>query len=86
MSDYRFTEEYLDRFGLNKGDIYWLEQAIDCYKDKAKAELEAIIAEGGRPIMSPGFVDHLYSDILLKLEMWIKPEKVYEEEEDELPF
>ena len=34
MSNYRFTEEYLDRFGLNKGDIYWLEQAIECYKEK----------------------------------------------------
>lgn len=85
MSNYRFTEEYLDRFGLNKGDFYWIEEAVKFYKEKAKAEIEESIAEGGRPIMTPGFVDHLYNDILTKLEMWIKPEKVYEEE-DELPL
>lgn len=85
MSNYRFSEEYLDRFGLNKGDFYWIEEAVKFYKEKAKAEIEESISEGGRAIMTPGFVDHLYNDILTKLEMWIKPEKVFEEE-DELPF
>ena len=85
MSDYRFSEEYLDRFGLNGSDIYWLERAVNFYKEEAKAELEQTIAEGGQPVLTPRYMDMLYEDILVKLEMWVKPQKVYEEEE-ELPF
>jgi hypothetical protein len=84
MSDYRFSEEYLDRFGLNGSDIYWLERAVNFYKEEAKAELEQTIAEGGQPVLTPRYMDMLYEDILVKLEMWVKPEKVYEE--DELPL
>ena len=84
MSDYRFSEEYLDRFGLNSNDLYWLDKAVNFYKEKAKTELEQMIADGDQPILTPRYMDMLYEDILVKLEMWVKPEKVYEEEE--LPF
>jgi hypothetical protein len=82
MNDYRFTQEYLDRFGLNKGEIYWLNEAVKLYKENAKAELDSIIADGGRPIMTPDFVDHMYDEIMDKLDKWLKPELVYEEDEE----
>lgn len=80
MSDYRFTEEYLDRFGFNKADFYLIDIALQAYANQANKEIDEAEAKGNRSIFGKSFFEQRREDILMKLEMWIKPEVVYEEE------
>ena len=40
MSDYKFTEEYRDRFSFNEGDIYWITEAFNSFTANVRKELE----------------------------------------------
>lgn len=70
MSNYKFTEEYRDRNAFNKGEIYWIEEAINLYKDKVKTEIEESEAKGEQSIVSSKFFDYIFDDIKWKLEAW----------------
>jgi len=80
MNDYRFTQEYLDRFGLNKADLYLIDVALQVYTKQANKEIDEAEAKGNRSIFGKSFFEQRREDILMKLEMWLKPELVYEEE------
>lgn len=80
MKDYRFTEEYLDRYGFNKADVYLIDIALKVYTREANKEIEEAEAKGVRPIFTTSFFEQRREDIMSKLEMWVQPERVYEEE------
>lgn len=46
MSNYRFSEEYLDRFGLNKADLYLIDLALQVYTKQANKEIDEAEAKG----------------------------------------
>ena len=50
MTDYKHTEEYRDRFALNKGERYWIEQAFEYYVRAAEAD----IAKSDNGVIGPG--------------------------------
>ena len=66
MTDYKHTEEYRNRFALNKGERYWLEQAIEYYVRAAEAD----VAKNELGVIAPGYLTQLFKDIDSKLEMW----------------
>ena len=66
MTDYKHTEEYRDRFALNKGERYWIEQAFEYYVRAAEAD----IAKSDNGVSGPGYLTQLFKDIDSKLEMW----------------
>jgi hypothetical protein len=80
MDDYRFTGEYLERFGLNKADIYLIDVALQVYTKQANQEIDEAEANGNRSIFGKSFFEQRREDILMKLDMWSKPELVNEEE------
>ena len=80
MRDYRFTEEYLERYGFNKADVYLIDIALQVYTIKANKEIEEAEAKGSRSIFGKGFFEQRREEIMNKLEMWVQPERVYEEE------
>ena len=62
--DYKLTEEYRDRFAMNQGERYWMEQAFRVYIDQA----EASIPEDS--IITAGYIKQLFKDIDSKLDCW----------------
>jgi len=79
-TDYELSEEYRDRFSLNKGERYWMSEAFKFYKREIQEELKGMIEKGERPFIHPSFFDQFFIDIENKLDMWMKTEKVYEDE------
>jgi len=79
-SKYELSEEYRARFSLNKGERYWMSEAFKLYKDSIQKELNEMIENGERPFIHPSFFDQFFIDIENKLDMWMKTEKVYEDE------
>lgn len=67
MTDYKLTEEYRDRFALNKGERYWIEQALEHYTRAAEAEV-AGPANGG--VIASGYFTQVFKDISSKLDQW----------------
>lgn len=66
MADYKHTEEYRDRFALNKGERYWIEQAFEYYVRAAEAD----VAKSDNGVIGPGYLTQLFKNIDSKLEMW----------------
>lgn len=62
--DYKLTEEYRDRFAMNQGERYWMEQAFTQYV----AQAEASIPEDS--IITAGYIKQLFKDIDSKLDCW----------------
>jgi len=65
-TDYKYTEEYRDRFALNQGEIWWISEALKLYSDTARKQLEG----QERSIITADFIDNLFSDITWKLTQW----------------
>lgn len=80
MNNYRFTEEYLERYGFNKADVYLIDIALQVYAREANKEIEEAEAKGNRSIFGKSFFEQRREEIMNKLEMWVQPERVYEEE------
>ena len=70
MSNYKFTEEYRERFAFNKGDMFLLKEALTLYADKAREEVQALEKEGKRSVIGPEFYQQMANDALLKLDAW----------------
>jgi hypothetical protein len=64
MTDYKFTDEYRDRFAFNQGERYWMQEAFKLYVKTAHKEL------GDDSIISPGYIEQLFKDINSKLDCW----------------
>ena len=64
MTDYKFTDEYRDRFAFNGSDRYWMEEAFKHFIKTAKEEL------GDDSIISPAYIELLFKDINSKLDCW----------------
>jgi len=79
-TDYELSEEYRDRFSLNKGERYWMSEAFKFYKREIQEELKGMIEKGECPFINPIFFDQFFIDIENKLDMWMKTENVYEDE------
>ena len=62
--DYKLTEEYRDRFAMNQGERYWMQQAFAQYV----AQAEASIPEDS--IITAGYIKQLLKDIDSKLDCW----------------
>lgn len=61
---YRYSDEYRDRFALHGGDRYWLEEAINLYIRTAEKEL------GDDSIITPAYLKQMFKDINSKLDCW----------------
>jgi len=57
-----------------------MSEAFKLYKDSIQKELNEMIENGERPFIHPSFFDQFFIDIENKLDMWMKTEKVYEDE------
>ena len=62
---YRYSDEYRDRFALNGGDRYWLEEAINLYIKTAEKELTM-----ENSIITPAYIKLLFENINSKLDCW----------------
>lgn len=65
-TDYKYTEEYRDRYSLNQSEIWWISQAFNHYVQDAKQELEG----HERSIITGDYIERLFSDITWKLTQW----------------
>ncbi len=61
---YRLSDEYRDRFALNQGERYWMEQAFKLYVDQAAASIPE------DSIITAGYIKQLFKDINSKLDCW----------------
>ena len=64
MTEYKFTDEYRERFAINQGERYWIEEAFKLYVKTAKKEL------GDDSIITAPYIEHLFKDISNKLNCW----------------
>lgn len=62
---YRYSDEYRDRFALNGGERYWLEEAINLYIRTAEKELSM-----PNSIITPEYIKLLFKNINSKLDCW----------------
>ena len=62
---YRYSDEYRDRFALNGGERYWLEEAINLYIKTAEKELSM-----PNSIITPEYIKALFKNINSKLDCW----------------
>lgn len=62
---YRYSDEYRDRFALNSGERYWLEEAINLYIKTAEKELSM-----PNSIITPEYIKLLFKNINSKLDCW----------------
>ena len=62
--DYKLTEEYRDRFAMNHGERYWIDQAVRIYLERCKQEL------ADDSIITAGYLEQLFKDINSKLDQW----------------
>jgi hypothetical protein len=63
--DYKLTEEYRDRFALNEGERFWMNEAFRIYIEAAKEE-----ADKPNSIITPVYIEQLFKDINSKLDCW----------------
>ena len=63
-SFYKYTDEYRDRFAINQGERYWIEEAFKLYIKTAKEEL------GDDSIITAPYIEQLFKDISNKLNCW----------------
>lgn len=61
---YKLSDEYRERFALNGGERYWMEQAFELYIRTAKREL------GPDSVITPEYIEHIFKDINSKLDCW----------------
>lgn len=62
---YHFTDEYRDRFALNGGERFWLQEAINLYLKTAEKELSM-----PNSIITPEYVKLMFKNINSKLDCW----------------
>ena len=62
---YHFTDEYRDRFALNGGERFWLQEAINLYIKTAEKELSM-----PNSIITPEYVKLMFKNINSKLDCW----------------
>jgi len=62
---YRYSDEYRDRFALNGGERYWLQEAISLYIRTAEKELSM-----PNSIITPEYVKLMFKNINSKLDCW----------------
>lgn len=74
-NDYKLSQEYRDRFALNGGDLYWISEAFRVYGNAMREELQTMVDNGERPIMTPEYPAIMLADILSKLDMWAEVRK-----------
>ena len=63
--EYRLTEEYRDRFAMNQGERYWIEEAFKLYLQTAKEQIDP-----DNSIISPAYIEQMFKDINSKLDCW----------------
>jgi hypothetical protein len=63
-SFYKYTDEYRERFAINQGERYWIEEAFKLYVKTAKEEL------GDDSIITAPYIEQLFKDISNKLNCW----------------
>lgn len=61
---YKYTDEYRERFAINQGERYWIEEAFKLYVKTAKKEL------GDDSIITAPYIEQLFKDISNKLNCW----------------
>jgi len=64
MTDYKLTEEYRERFAMNQGERYWMEEAFKHYLEAAAKEL------ADDSIITAGYLELVFKDINSKLDCW----------------
>lgn len=62
---YRYSDEYRDRFALNGGERYWIQEAINLYIKTAEKELSM-----PNSIITPEYVKLMFKNINSKLDCW----------------
>ena len=61
---YHLSDEYRERFALNGGERYWMEEAFKLYIETAKREL------GPDSVITPEYLELVFKDIQSKLDCW----------------
>jgi hypothetical protein len=82
-NDYKLSAEYRERFALNEGERYWMQEAIDLYSKMAKEELEHEMKQGKRLVIAPAFFDGLFDTISGKLDAWMQEERTVLQDSEE---
>ncbi len=62
---YRYSDEYRDRFAFNGSDRYWMEEAFNLYIKTAEKELSM-----PNSIITPEYIKLLFKNINSKLDCW----------------
>jgi hypothetical protein len=62
---YRYSDEYRDRFAFNGGERYWMEEAFNLYIKTAEKELSM-----PNSIITPAYIKQIFKDINSKLDCW----------------
>ncbi len=63
--EYKLTEEYRDRFAMNQGERFWMNEAFRIYIEAAKEE-----ADKPNSIITPAYIEQMFKDINSKLDCW----------------
>ena len=63
-AQYKLTEEYRDRFAINKGERYWIDEAFKLYIELAKKKLT------DDSVITPEYIELIFKDINSKLDCW----------------
>ena len=64
-TQYRYSDEYRDRFAFNQGERYWLQEAINLYIKTAEKELAM-----PNSLITPEYIKLLFKNINSKLDCW----------------
>ena len=62
---YRYSDEYRERFAFNGSERYWMEEAFKLFIKTAEQELE-----GRRLVITPAYIKQIFKDINSKLDCW----------------
>ena len=74
-NNYKYSEEYRERFGFNGSDMYWMEQAFDLFSKKASEEVRESLLNGNSIIFSEDYFPSMFKDVLSKAKQWSTPPK-----------
>ena len=80
-TDYQLSEEYRDRHGFNKGDLYFLKEALNIFADQQAKIIKELEEQGKQSIVTPAFYKQLAEGLLLKAESFLVKHDTFNEED-----
>lgn len=72
----KYSVEYIERYGFNAGELYWMEQAFETFCERAKKEVKQAEEENRALPFTALFFPLLFKDVMEKAKQWSTPCKV----------